>query len=96
MEVLYHITIFCGDIPLGLKNKPNIYGRYLQFKVPEIDIDIITLRLFNMAMDNHHFNRLIMCYLIYKWAFFHGYVEYPNGNHYRGVGFYELPSWGML
>ena len=79
-------------MPLGLKNKPNIYGRYLQFKVPEIAIDIITLRLFNMAMDNHHFNRLIMCYLIYKWAFFHGYVEYPNGNHYRGVGFYELPS----
>ena len=34
-------AIFCGDIPwnLGLKNRPYIYGGYLQF--PEMAIDIL-------------------------------------------------------
>ena len=33
MEVLYHIKpYFVGIFPyIGLKNRPNIYGRYLQF-----------------------------------------------------------------
>ena len=32
MEVLYHIRPYFGGISpyIGLKNRPNIYGRYLQ------------------------------------------------------------------
>ena len=37
---------------------------------------IVTLWLFNIAMDNHHFNR----YIIYKRVIFHSYVRLPAGS----------------
>jgi hypothetical protein len=36
----------------------------------------ITLWLFNIAMENHHF----FWEAIYLWAIFHGYVKKPEGN----------------
>lgn len=59
----------------------DVYG-YLNFIIcPHVyTYPIITLWLFNIAREHHHFKvRQIIMFIIYiyKWTSFHSYVKYP-------------------
>jgi hypothetical protein len=42
---------------------------------------VITIWLFNIAMENSWNMDGLMGKIIYKWAIFHGYVKQPEGNY---------------
>ena len=42
---------------------------------------VITIWLFNIAMESSWNMDGLMGKIIYKWAIFHGYVKQPEGNY---------------
>ena len=58
MEVLYHIRPYFGGISpyIGLKNRPKIYGRYLQFRFLKWPLNILARQwLYNADKKNGDF-----------------------------------------